>query len=335
MRLGSLVLVAPVLPLLALGALGALTPGCLTNACLVTVCDGPYCRCTVSTCGEGAAFDNRIRRCRCLPGRALVGGHCLSPRVADAYCGPGYHWDAGGCYLTQVCRPGDELDHATGMCIPHEQVNQVASNMGINVGPGQKLGCPAGQKLVIDGDAAACVPLEQTCARDETWNGSACAKVVNTCPEGSAWDAAQGKCVEFARESPSEGLAVNVAQWAVSRYGPDGGDGQPAFCSAFAKKPWSFGVNEGSSAAVRIAVTLSFPESQIARGTVQTRAVFAASGNPVPPKGAGEVDAAARALMAPLVEQGGRAAAPSTTTTVRCVVTNAGRPQAVPATGGL
>jgi hypothetical protein len=317
-----------------MAGLGAATPGCFTNTCLLTVCDGPYCRCSVATCGEGAAYDNTIARCRCLPGRALVGGHCLSPRIADAYCGPGYRYVNGGCYPNQ-CRPGDELDHATGMCIPHEQVNQVASNMGVNVGAGQKLGCPEGQKLVIEGSNAACVPLAQTCARDETFDGKACVKVQSACPTGSAWDAAQSKCVEFAKESPSEGLAVNVSQWAFANYGADGGNGAAAFCNAFTRKPWSFGVNEGSAATVRVAVTALFPEGQIARGTVQAKATFAASGNPVPPKGAAEVQAVAAAVLAPLVEQGGRAAANSVTTTVKCAVVNAARPLAVPATGGL
>ena len=330
MRLGTIVFAAGIL------GLGATTPGCFTNTCLLTTCDGPYCRCTLSTCGEGAVYDNSMRRCRCVPGRVLVGGQCLSPRVASAYCGPGYHWQNNGCYPNQVCRAGDEIDHATGMCIAREQVNQVASDMGINVGPGQKLGCPAGQKLVIDGQRAACVPLAQTCARDETWNGQACVKAATpSCAEGSTWDAAQGRCVEFAKENPSKGLAVNVGQWSGVNYGPDGGNGAAAFCNAFARKPWSFGVNEGSSAVVRVSVNMTFPELAIARGTVQTRTAFAASGNPVPLKGAGEVDAAARAVLAPLVEQGGRASATSTTTTVRCMVVSAARPAAVPATGGL
>ena len=42
--------------------------------------------------------------------------------------------------------------------------------MGVNVGAGQKLGCPEGQKLVIDGPSAACA-LAQTCARDENSTG--------------------------------------------------------------------------------------------------------------------------------------------------------------------
>ena len=330
MRFGTIAFAAGIL------GLGAAAPGCLTNTCLMTTCDGPYCRCTLSTCGEGAAYDNRIRRCRCLPGHALVGGHCLSPRVANAYCGAGYHWEHDGCYPDQVCHPGDELDYATGKCIPREQVNRVANNMGVNVGPGQKLGCPPGQKLVIDGEEAACVPLEQTCARDETWNGQACVKAATpACAEGSTWDAAQKRCVEFAKENPDQGLAVNVGQWAHASYGPDGGNGAPAFCNAFAKRPWSFGVNEGSSAMVRVTVTMQFPEAQIARGTVQTQTTFAASGTPVPPKAAAEVSAAAKAVLAPLVEQGGRAATPGATTTVRCLVVNAAKPVPVPATGGL
>jgi hypothetical protein len=309
-------------------------PGCVTDGCLLTVCDGPNCRCSISTCGEGAAYDTSIARCRCLPGRALVGGHCLSQGVADAYCGPGTRYMNGGCYPMQ-CRPGDELDHATGMCIPHAQVNQVASNLGVNVGAGQKLGCPEGQKLVIDGPSAACVPLAQTCTRDETFDGKACVKLPKSCPEGSAWDAGQAKCVEFAKESPSEGLAVNVQQWAVANYGPDGGNGTPAFCNAFAKKPWSFGVNEGSTATVKVAVAVSFPEGHIIRGAVQATPTFAASGAPVPPKGAAEIQAAARAVLDPLISQGGRAGANAVTTTVKCTVVNAARPLAVPATGGL
>lgn len=329
MRIGSFFVAAAVLGLTAVAA-----PGCWTNSCLLTTCDGGYCRCSVATCGDGASYDSRIGRCRCRPGRVLVGGHCLSPRVASTYCGPGYSFQAGGCYPNQ-CRPGDELDHGTGLCIPREQVNQVASTLGVNVGAGQKLGCPEGQKLVMDGATAACVPLAQTCARDETFDGKACVKLADTCATGAAWDQAQGKCVEFAKESPSEGLAVNVTQWAVASYGPDGGNGNAAFCNAFTKKPWSFGVNEGSTAMVRVAITATFPDGEIARGTVRTAATFAASGTALLPKGAAEVQAAAQLVLAPLVEQGGRAAAKSVTTTVKCAVVNAARPQAVPATGGL
>jgi hypothetical protein len=318
---------------LALGGLGA--PGCLANRCLLTYCDGPDCRCSVSTCGEGAFYDDRIQQCRCLPGRALVGGSCLSPWGAQAYCGPGYGFANGGCYAN-ACPAGAELDAASGACVPREQVNQLASKLGVNVGAGQKLGCPAGQKLVLEGSQAACVPLAQTCARDEAFDGKACVKLQASCPEGSAWDAVEGRCVVFAeKDSPAAPAAVDVAQWVLAHFGRDGQSGTPAFCNAFAKKPWSFGVSEGSSALVRAAVKVTFPEGDIARGTVTTAATFAASGAPLIPRGASEVQSAAKAVVAPLLEHGGRAAAPEVTTTVTCAIVNAARPQAVPATGGL
>ncbi len=316
----------------ALGAVGSLA-GCLDNACLLKVCDGPECRCSISTCGDGADFDNRTGQCRCLAGHVPIGGRCMDQREADAFCGPGYRFQGGGCFPA-TCPPGAQLDHATGQCIAAQQVAQVATNMGVSIAPGQTLGCPTGTRLVIDGQAAACVPLEQTCARDETWTGQACAKVA-ACPPNAAWDAASARCVAYAQGSTEQGLGVDVNQWAATNFGPNGGPGMPAFCGAFAKKPWSFGVNAGVSAAVRVSVMMSFPEGQVAKGVVQTTTVFASTGGPVPPKGAALVDGAAHDVLASLVRQGGRARAATAVTTVTCPVVNAARPLAIPASGGL
>jgi hypothetical protein len=325
MRLG--LTFAAVLALL-LPALG----GCPANTCFLKVCTNGDCRCSISSCGDGAAFDTRQNRCRCLVGHIAVAGQCLTPAAANAYCGRGRHWEGAGC-APDRCKPGDEIDHATGWCIPHDQVNQVATNLGVSVGQGQKLGCPPGQELVIDGPRAACVPEAETCARDEAWNGKACVKT-GQCPTGSSWDGVSGRCVEYAQGGSSE-LTVNVGQWAQSSYGPNGGPGTVGFCGEFAKKPWSFGVTEGATANVRVAIMMSFPEREIAKGVVQTVAVFDASGNPVPPKGGADVDAAARSIFAPLVQGGGRASAATAATTVRCAVVNAAKPLAVPATGGF
>lgn len=325
MRIGGMVM-------LTLG-LGMAAPGCMSNACYVQTCDGPYCRCTVSTCGPGAAWDSRVSRCRCKVGYVVAGGQCLRPQQAAATCGRGYHLEGSGC-VADRCRPGDELDQATGLCIPHEQVNRVAKDLGIPVGTGQKLGCPAGQKLVVDGATAACIPLSETCARDERWNGTACAKV-EECEVGASWDSQQGRCVPFAKASTEEGRSVDVSQWARTTYGPDGGAGATGFCGAFTKKPWSFGVTEGSTVMIRISVATSFPDGQIANGAVKATTVFAASGKPVPPKGADEVDAATFAAFKPLVHQGGKATAATVATSVTCTIANAAKPQAVPATGGL
>lgn len=329
MRIGSFALASLFLGLAA----PVFLAGCPKNICLLKICEGNDCRCSISSCGQGADYDTQQNRCRCLEGYISLAGQCLTPRDANAYCGRGQHWENGGCAADR-CRSGDELDLATGMCIPHEQVNQVGANMGVQVGQGQKLGCPEGQKLIIDGNTAACVPISQTCARDETWTGSACAKVT-ACPTGSAWDAARGQCVQYAQGSGGNGLVVNVSEWATANFGPNGGLGAPRFCGAFTKKPWSFGTVEGSQVTVRVAVILSFPEGQIARGAAQTTTAFDASGNPVPPKGAAEVEASAKDVFAPLVAGGGRASAGTVATTVKCVIVNAAKPQPVPATGGI
>ncbi len=272
-------------------------------------------------------------RCRCLLGTIPLQGECLNQQQANAYCGKGHHWENGGC-APDRCRPGDELDATTGLCIPHEQVAQVAANQGVAVGQGQQLGCPAGQKLVVADGKAACVPLAQTCTRDETWNGQACVKLMQ-CPTGQIFDTALGQCVQYAKSGGDDGIEVNVLQWAQSNYGPNGGSGTSAFCASFAKKPWSFGVTEGATAVVRVTVQLSFPDGQVAKATEQTSTVFDMSGTAVPPQGAANVDAAAREILSTLVAGKGRANAPSATTTVKCAVQNASKPVAVPATGGF
>jgi len=323
--------------LLLLGALALAAPiviaGCPSNACFLQICQGNHCRCSISSCGDGAAFDTKQNRCRCLKGFIPLAGQCLTPGQANAYCGVGQHFENGGCFVNQ-CGAADELDQSTGLCVPRDRVNQVASNMGVQVGAGQKLGCPAGQKLILDGSAAACVPLAQTCARDETWTGQACAKVVQ-CSTGQIWDPTLAQCVQYAKGSDSDELVVDVAQWAFANYGPTGGMGTSSFCSTFAKKPLSFGLVEGATSFVRVAITMSFLGGEISKGVMQTTTVFDGSGNAVPAKGGAEVEIAARGIFGTLVQGGGRASALSASTTVKCAVINASKPQPVPATGGL
>jgi hypothetical protein len=326
MRLCSVLFAAPLV-----AAFGLLVAACRGDQCFLKICEGKKCRCSISSCGEGAAFDTKQNRCRCLKGYFTIAGQCMTQEEANTYCGVGHHWEGVGCAADR-CKPGDELDVSVGLCIPKERVNQVASNIGVQVGAGQKLGCPAGTKLVIDGPQAACIPISQTCARDETWTGQACAKV-GQCPAGSVWDTARAQCVQYAQGGNT--LTVNVGQWAISNYGPNGGMGTTAFCSSFAQRPWDFGVVEGATAMVRVNVMLSFPESEIAKGVVQTTSVFDASGNPIPAKGSADVDAAAKGILKPLTQGGGRASAPTASTMVKCAIISGGKPAAVPATGGF
>lgn len=311
----------------------AVLPGCPSGTCLLKVCQGNNCRCSISSCPDGASFDVNRNRCACNRDRISLGGQCLTLAQANAYCGKGRAWSNGGC-VQLVCKPGDEIDERTGWCASKADVNQVAANMGVSVGQGQQLGCPPGQKLVVNGPSAACVPLAQTCAPDEQWNGQACLKVTS-CPTGATWDANLGQCIQYAQSAGEDELKVNVGQWVQTTYGPNGGNGTPAFCNQFAKHPLSFGVAEGSSAALRITVQLSFPDSEVAKGVVQTATVYEANGSPPPTQGQTEVDGAAKALASTLIGGGGRAAAQTAGTVVRCVVVNAGKPIAVPSSGGI
>ncbi len=149
-------------------ALGLGSAGCPANFCFLKVCDGRgECSCPLSTCADGAGFDTTQNRCRCLRGFFEVAGHCLDQQHANAYCGKGYGFENGGC-LKLACKTGDTLDATTGLCVPKEQL---AAQSGVQVGQGQKVGCPAGDTLVVDNGIGACVPAGQACARDETWNG--------------------------------------------------------------------------------------------------------------------------------------------------------------------
>ncbi|MEZ4312431.1 MAG: hypothetical protein R3F14_30755 [Polyangiaceae bacterium] len=311
----------------------ALLPGCPSGACLLKVCQGNNCRCSISSCQDGASFDVKRNRCTCNADRIKVAGQCMTLAQANMYCGKGRAWSQGGC-VQLGCKPGDEIDETTGWCVSKAQVDQVAANIGVSVGQGQQLGCPPGQKLVINGQNAACVPLSQTCAPDEQWNGQACVKVAD-CPTGATWDPALGQCVQYAQSAGEDELKVNVGQWVQTTYGPNGGNGTPAFCNQFAKHPLSFGVPEGSQLALRITVQLSFPDNEVAKGVVQTGTVYEANNAPPPSAGSAEVDAAARGLAATLIGGGGRASSPTAATVVRCVVVNAAKPIAVPASGGI
>ncbi len=321
---------------LAASAAITLLGGCPANACFLEICTGKDCHCSLSSCGDGAGFDTRQNRCRCLKGFWDVAGQCLDQQAANRYCGVGYGFSGpqeggpgGGCIKLE-CKPGDTLDLKTGFCIPKAQV---AQNAGVALGQGQTLGCSAGEVLVVDNGQGACVPASQACAKDETWNGQACSKTV-ACPTGQAFDLQLGRCVPYASSSGDE-LTVNVQQWAFTTYGPPNGPGAPSFCNAFAKKPLAFGVGSGSSAMVRVNVQLSFPDQDVGKGRAQSTAVFDASGNAVPAGAAGDVQAAVDSSFQALVAGGGKASAANASTTVKCAVVNAGKPVVVPEAGGF
>jgi hypothetical protein len=305
------------------------TSACPSNMCLLTV-NG---RCTWSTCPDGADFDTARRTCVCRPDRIALGGGCLTHQAANQYCGKGAHFENGGCAPNR-CPPGFEIDQDTGACITPQQTSQVASNMGVEVKQNQKLGCPPGEQLVVEGQQAACVPLQQTCGRDEVWDGRACRKSAQ-CPPGFGYDPATSTCVKFASGTDPKEYTVDLPTWVRTSYGPEGGEGTSAFCGAFNKHPLAFGVRAGASMRVKIGVRVEAPGGDVVRAFVGTMATVDPGGQPVPAKGAAEVQQAAQTTLASLVAGGGKASTPSAGTTVNCRIVNSSPPTAVTVTGGV
>src|SRR5882724_6894480 len=198
--------------------------GCPANTCFLTV-NG---RCKWSSCPDGAEFDTAKRGCACKPDRIALSGGCLTAEAANQYCGKGAHFENGGCVATR-CPPGLTIDQDTGYCMTPQQTTQVASNMGVQIGQNQKLGCPPGEQLVVEGQQAACVPVKQTCGRDEVWDGRACKKTLQ-CPPGSGYDPPTNTCVKFASGADAKEYTVDLPTWVHTAYGPDGGEGASSFC---------------------------------------------------------------------------------------------------------
>jgi hypothetical protein len=303
-------------------------PGCPANTCFLTV-NG---KCTWSSCPEGADYDTARKTCSCQVGRIALGGGCLTLQAANQYCGKGAHFENGGC-ARNVCPPGLEIDQDTGYCLTPQQATQVASNMGVQVGQNQKLGCPPGEQLVVEGQQAACVPLNQTCGRDEIWDGRGCRKAMQ-CPPGSTFDVKSGGCVRFTTGNEASEYTVDLGKWVSTAYGPTGAEGTPSFCGLFNKHPLAFGVKAGGSQRVRVSVQVQAPDQQVARATVATLSVNQSSGQPVPSKGALEVQQAAQGALASLISGGGKASSATAATTVTCQVVNSSAPTAVTVTGG-
>jgi hypothetical protein len=302
--------------------------GCPKNACFFQTCINGKCECSISSCVDGAEFDLQQNTCVCVEGRVSVQGQCLTQAAADAFCGKGYTYGAEGCKVT-LCGEGQQRDEASGACVASADL---AQKLGVPVGEGEKLGCPPGNVLVLEGDEGTCVPAEQACARDEAWNGTACVKV-GSCPTGSAWNTATNQCVAYA--SSGEEVAVDVMRWSDANYGPNGGNGTAAFCNQFSRTPWRFGVPEGQSATVQVVIDMAFPGGQVNAGTVRTAPSYTTTSTPVPAKGAESVQASAQSIFSTLVMGGGKASAASAQTTVKCRIVNASKPLPVPATGGF
>ncbi|MCU0656209.1 MAG: hypothetical protein MUF64_13440 [Polyangiaceae bacterium] len=305
-----------------------LLQGCPSNVCLLTV-NG---RCEVSTCGHGQVFNDRRNTCVCAAGRIPVGSGCLTQFEAKQYCGKGSFWGAKGCEPIR-CREGDILEQETEMCVPKSTIDKQAG-----VGPGQTLACAQGTVLVINQGQGSCVPVEQSCTRDEFFDPTtrACAKLP-TCPTGFEFDPVARQCIQVAQQ-PGKGddrSTVQIQPWAQATYGVHNGQGSQGLCGPLARKPLAFGVLPGGSVRLVISLNLGFPGGVTDGATVQTQGLVEASGQPVSAKGAQEIQGTAEGLLSGLRAQQAHAnPTQGHQLTVKCLIVNAAPPQTIPSTGG-
>lgn len=293
--------------------------------CLLTV-NG---QCKMSSCGSRESFHDTQKRCVCNQGYIPLGGQCLTQLEANKHCGKGGMFTAQGC-APIACAPGFVVDLENDTCVPKSAVDRAAG-----VGPGQTLGCAPGTALVVTNGQSSCVPVEQTCAKDEAWNGSACLKVP-TCPSGQDLDRQTMTCAVVSRP-PTGGDAmgtVDVSQWSRSNLGVPSGPGSPGLCGPLARKPLTFGVMPGGSIRVQVSVGLDFADGTVPNVKVETAGMVEASRQPVTAGGAVEIRAAVETLVSTLRAQKARASQPRVSTQVTCMIVNAAPPVAVPSTGG-
>ena len=324
-RVVSRVVGAALVGLLAFSAIGTST-GC-GNACLLTV-NG---RCEYSNCGDGEAWDGTRNTCVCRRDRILLGGSCLTQASANKYCGRGGMWTPQGC-VARACPPGAVLDQETDQCVDKAAVDRASG-----VAAGQTLSCVAGMVLVVTQGQASCIPVAQTCQKDEYFDNArnACGKLP-TCQTGQVFDTASGRCALIQAPPKSDGgmATVDVVQWSKSNYGTSGGPAAQGLCGPLAKKPLAFAVLPGGSIRVRITLDLAFAAPSAASGSVRTAGFVESTNQPVTAKGAAEIQLAADTLLQSLREQKANASVPAATTVVTCLIVNGAAPVTVPATGG-
>ncbi len=320
---------------LVFGILAVAAPlaGCLANVPGVPDCLFIYNgQCQVSTCGAGQAFSDREHRCVCEANRQAIGGACLTSVEAKQYCGKGAYWGPNGCQPIQ-CREGDILDLSTELCVSKQQVDQQAG-----VGPGRTLACGPGTVLTINQGQGSCVPVDQSCTRDEYFdpNTRVCTKLPS-CPTGSVLDQATRACVQVAQQPAQSGdnrTTVDVNQWAQATYGVNGGQGSPGLCGPLARKPLAFNVMPGGSVRIVVNLTLGFPGSLTDSASVVSPTTIEASGQPVAARGAQEVQTTADGLLNSLRVQKAHTTAGQVSLSVKCLIVNGEAPQTVPTTGG-
>jgi hypothetical protein len=225
-------------------------------------------------------------------------GACVSPALADAFCGSAARAGAEGCAF-RTCPTGQRLDVASGECVG-------ASGLGFG-------GCGEHELPILEGDQVSCVPPDATCPRDTRRIGGVCARGPS-CPPGSLPDGAS--CRGVVTIGAGGRPVVDIGVWAALAIGIDGGLGSEALCRPLTQRPSLLGGAPESPQRVDIQVALSVPDQDIS--SLGARIVASAGGLPLPPAAEAVATDATTTLLELLRSLGDESTAAAVGVRVRC-----------------
>jgi len=259
--------------------------------------------------GAAAARDG----CACRSDLRLLLGACVSARTAAEHCGASAVATAEGCSPRPACELGRARDLASGECLARRDVRDLAASLGILVAADDLLGCPPGHELAsVIGTPGEGSPRLGCLPR------AAPEPLAHSCPAGSLPPA----CVPVIRARVAGGGSeIDVARWAETAIGPDGGAGAPPLCRAWGRAPAFLGSAMPSDA--RFVVTLLFRDNDVSQVVAEVRGPDAGA--------ATELDRALGPMIEALRALGGTASQAALSTTVRCVRSAGPRPSSLPA----
>lgn len=265
-------------------------------------------RCIPLACPAGAKPDG-TGECSCIDGATAFFGACMGAEALPAFCGKAARPDKGGCAFVP-CRPGDVLERASGVCLPTGSQRAMAKTLGIGLYDDETLGCDGDAVLVARGEGAACAPVDQSCAAGMRPKKDAGCVALEACAAGTVYRASEDRCVRVV-SALDDGALVDLAQWMVSVFGPDGGEGTTTVCGPL-RADGRFG--QTTEEDVGFLLELRALGNEVANAELRLSLT-----NPGAPESArAVVDRGLRAPMDALRSMGGLANAATATTRVHC-----------------
>lgn len=224
------------------------------------------------------------------------------------------------------CPPGELPDEMTGACLGAGVLRSIASRRGVTVRDDETLGCSGGGRLRVAWGLPFCLPKDESCAPVEEMRGEQCV-VRPTCAPGYMLEPKTSRCLRLmvaGRDVPT----FDVATWARSALGPDGGEGAHALCAMMTRD--ASGFDAPPSERWRVSIELTFPNNEITAAQLGVR-VSGERGDGVraPPWLVASATRASQAIVDGLRALGGSASAARIDLTVWCSVRHGAPPVAL------